>query len=70
MGRPTAKTDLLTAATANYEKLNTLVSELTEKELSTSFDFSGDEKRKKLIGKEIKIFVIFSFISMNGISFC
>lgn len=70
MGRPTAKTDLLTAATANYEKLNTLVSELTEKELSTSFDFSGGEKRKKLIGKEIKIFVIFSFISMNGISFC
>ena len=80
MGRPTAKTDLLTAATANYEKLNTLVSELTEKELSTSFDFSEKKykenktavmkKRKKLIGKEIKIFVIFSFISMNGISFC
>lgn len=51
MGRPTAKTDLLTAATANYEKLNTLVSELTEKELSTSFDFSGDEKERSSLEK-------------------
>lgn len=25
MGRPTTKTDLLTAAAANYEKLNTFV---------------------------------------------
>ena len=33
MGRPTTKTDLLTAAAANYEKLNILVSGLTEKEL-------------------------------------
>lgn len=48
MDRPTTKTDLLTAAAANYEKLNTLVSGLTEKELSMPFDFSGDEKRKKL----------------------
>ena len=54
MGRPTAKTDLLTAATANYEKLNTLVSELTEKELSTSFDFSGDEKKKEAHWKRDK----------------
>lgn len=51
MGRPTTKTDLLTAAAADYEKLNTLVSGLTEKELSTPFDFSGDEKREKHIGK-------------------
>lgn len=28
MGRPTTKTDLLTAAATNYEKLNTLVSGL------------------------------------------
>ena len=33
MGRPTTKTDLLTAAANNYEKLNILVSGLTEKEL-------------------------------------
>lgn len=47
MGRPTTKTDLLTAAATNYEKLNTLISGLTEKELSTTFDFSGDEKKKE-----------------------
>ncbi len=70
MSRPTTKTDLLTAAAANYEKLNALVSGLTEKELSTSFDFSHDEKRKRLTGKEIKIFAIFSSISMKGASFC
>ena len=33
MGRPTTTTDLLTPAAANYEKLNILVSGLTEKEL-------------------------------------
>ena len=59
MGRPTTKTDLLTAAATNYEKLNALIGGLTEKELSTPFDFSDDEKRKKLIGKEIEIFVTF-----------
>ena len=54
MGRPTTKTDLLTAATSNYEKLNTLISELTEKELSTSFDFSSDEKKKEAHWKRDK----------------
>ena len=47
MGRPATNTDLLTAAAANYEKLNTLISGLTEQELSTPFDFSGDEKKKE-----------------------
>ena len=47
MGRPTTKTDLLTAATSNYEKLNALVSDLTEKELSTTFDFLSDKKKKE-----------------------
>ena len=46
MGRPTTKTDLLTAATTNYEKLNTLISELTEQELSTPFDFSDSKKKE------------------------
>ena len=54
MGRPTTKTDLLIAAAANYEKLNTLVSGLTEKELSTPFDFSGDEKKKEAHWKRDK----------------
>ncbi|MCI8417259.1 MAG: ClbS/DfsB family four-helix bundle protein [Lachnospiraceae bacterium] len=47
MGRPTTKTDLLTAAAGNYEKLQDLISGLTEKELATPFDFSGDEKKKE-----------------------
>ncbi len=34
-----AKADLLTAAAANYEKLNILISELTEKELSTPVNY-------------------------------
>ena len=47
MSRPTTKADLMTAASDNYKKLNTLISGLTEKELSTSFDFSSDEKKKE-----------------------
>lgn len=47
MGRPTTKADLLTAATTNYEKLNVLISGLTEKELMTPLDFSNDEKKKE-----------------------
>ena len=47
MSRPTTKTDLMNAAAANYAKMNTLISELTEVELSTPFDFSGDEKKKE-----------------------
>ena len=47
MGRPTTKADLLTAAAANYEKLNAFISGLTEKELETPFDFSGAEKKKE-----------------------
>lgn len=46
MGRPTTKTDLLTAATTNYEKLIELISNLTEKELSTPFDFSNEKKKE------------------------
>lgn len=53
MGRPTTKTDLLTAATTNYEKLNKLISGMTEKELSTPFDFQMMRKRKRHTGKEI-----------------
>lgn len=47
MGRPTTKADLLTAASANYEKLNDLMLGLTEEELQTPFDFSGDVKKKE-----------------------
>lgn len=54
MGRPTTKTNLLTAAGTNYEKLNALISGLTEKELSASFDFSGDDKKKEAHWKRDK----------------
>ena len=48
MGRPTTKKDLLTVANANYEKLNELITEVTEKELSVPFDFSNDAKKKEM----------------------
>lgn len=54
MGRPTTKSDLLNAAAGNYEKMNKLVSSLTEKELSKPFDFSGDEKKKEAHWKRDK----------------
>lgn len=54
MGRPTTKAHLLIAAAENYERLNALISELTEAELSTPFDFSGDEKKKEAHWKRDK----------------
>ncbi len=54
MGRPTTKTDLVNASAANYDKLNTLISGLTEQELVTPFDFSGDAKKKEAHWKRDK----------------
>ncbi len=54
MGRATTQTDLLTAATTNYEKLHSLILGLTDQELSTSFDFSDDEKKKEAHWKRDK----------------
>lgn len=54
MGRPATKTDLLTAANANYEKLITFISGMPEKELKTPFDFSGDVKKKEAHWKRDK----------------
>ena len=47
MGRATSKTDLISAAQTNYKKLNELIESMTEKELSTAFDFSADVKKKE-----------------------
>lgn len=47
MGRPATKSDLISAAGEKYEKLNALIATLTVEELSTPFDFSGDEKKKE-----------------------
>ncbi|MBD5457970.1 MAG: ClbS/DfsB family four-helix bundle protein [Lachnospiraceae bacterium] len=40
MARPTTKTDLLAAAAKNYEEMNAFIASMTEKELSTPFDFT------------------------------
>lgn len=45
MGRPTSKSELISAATANYEELNQIISAMTEKELSTPFEF-GEQKKE------------------------
>lgn len=47
MGRATTKSDMITAAIRNYEKLSGIISQLTEEELSTSFDFTADDKKKE-----------------------
>ena len=47
MPRPKTKEDLLLAAKENYEKLQTLISKLSDQELKTPFDFSRDEKKKE-----------------------
>lgn len=47
MGRPTTKSDLISAANENYEALNRLIFSMTDQELSTPFDFAKDEKKKE-----------------------
>ncbi|KXU05648.1 hypothetical protein SORDD24_00498 [Streptococcus oralis] len=59
MPRPKTKEELVLASKENYEKLNLLISQLSEEELQTPFDFSKDQKKKKLTGKEIKIYGMF-----------
>lgn len=47
MSRPTTKTDLLTAAAEQFEKLNRTIDSMSEKELTTPFDFSDDTSKKE-----------------------
>ncbi len=47
MARPKTKENLMIAAKENFEKLNTLISKMSDKELTTPFDFSKDEKKKE-----------------------
>ena len=54
MARPSTKTDLLNAAANDYEKMNTLIASLTERELNTPFDFSADEKKTEAHWKRDK----------------
>ena len=55
MSRPTTKNDLMTAAKENYEKLDLLISKMTEEELIHHLIFQKRKRKKKPIGKEIKI---------------
>ncbi len=48
MPRPRNKEDLLLAAKENFEKLNTLIDSLSEKEMTTLFDFSADVKKTEM----------------------
>lgn len=56
MPRPKTKEELMLASKENYEKLNRFISQLSEDEVQIPFDFSRDPKKKKLTGKEIKIY--------------
>ena len=47
MPRPHNKEDLLKAALENYESLMSLIDGLSEKELSTPFDFSNQPSKKE-----------------------
>lgn len=47
MARATSKTDLITASKSNFEKLNTLMDAMSEKEIQTPFNFSNDDKKKE-----------------------
>ena len=54
MPRPKTKENLMTAAKENYEKLNILISNMSDEELNTQFDFSKDEKKKEAHWKRDK----------------
>lgn len=54
MGRPATKSDLINTAADKYEKMTVLISELTETELSTPFDFTKDVKKKEAHWKRDK----------------
>lgn len=52
MSRPTSKSELINAASANYAELNALIASMTELELSTPFSF--DDTRKEAHWKRDK----------------
>ena len=54
MPRPRNKEDLLFAAEENFKKLNTLIDSLSEKEMTTLFDFSADVKKTEAHWKRDK----------------
>ncbi len=47
MARPVNKPELLQAAAEKFEELNNFITSMTERELSTTFDFSGIPSKKE-----------------------
>lgn len=54
MPRPRTKDELMLAFKENYEKFNLFISQLSEDELQTPFDFSRDQKKKEVHWKRDK----------------
>ena len=54
MPRPKTKEELVLASKENYEKLNLLISQLSQEELMIPFDFSKDQKKKEAHWKRDK----------------
>ena len=54
MPRPRTKEELMLASKENYEKINRFISQLSEDELQTPFDFSRDPKKKEAHWKRDK----------------
>lgn len=54
MPRPKTKEELVLASKENYEKLNLLISQLSQEELMIPFDFSKDQKKKEAHWKDRK----------------
>lgn len=48
MARARNKDDLLKFATENYSKLMDIISKMTENQMNTLFDFSGDKSKKEV----------------------
>ncbi len=54
MARPKSKVELIEASNTNFDKLMSFISSMSEKELSTEFDFSNNEKKKEAHWKRDK----------------
>ncbi|MGL5721878.1 MAG: ClbS/DfsB family four-helix bundle protein [Brevinema sp.] len=54
MARATTKSELKDFAISNYKTLNSLISSLTEEELTTPFNFTADDKKKEAHWKRDK----------------
>lgn len=54
MARPQTKKDLISAANEKYEAMWSFIDSMTEKELTTEFDFANDDKKKEAHWKRDK----------------